>query len=174
MKNQHIVLLFIAIILSACTPTISKLIGTYQTGPFQAISNKNLDVVWSNTIDLFAQKGISIKIIDKSSGLILTEKVSFLKNYTIEQNGKSTNPSAWIVLNQIYWGTGDVKPQVLTGEWNIRLKPSESGGTIINVNITNLIATAHFDRTQYTLERTFDFDARSTGVFESMVADNIK
>ncbi|MEP7373199.1 MAG: hypothetical protein ABI675_07375 [Chitinophagaceae bacterium] len=59
------------LLLSSCTSykTIA-LKGSYSDGNFEAYSEKNKDQVWDNLIDFFAKNGISIRIIDRSSGLI--------------------------------------------------------------------------------------------------------
>ncbi len=161
-------------LLIGCAPVITNLSGNYQDKPFEVNSPRPLDSVWSSVIDLFAQKGISIKIIDKGSGLIVTEKTSFLKNYSIEKDGKPSKPDAWIVLNYITYGGMDLKPTQVFGEWNVRVKTNNSGGTLININLNNIDALIHYDRTQYTAEKTIIFDGRSTGKFEGIIADFIK
>ncbi len=61
-------------------------------------TTKSVDEVWSKVIDLFAIKGLSIKIIDKLSGLLTSDPFSFLGKNTIEtETGTLINTSAWVV-----------------------------------------------------------------------------
>ena len=87
--------------LLGCSSKIIPLSGKYPNEPFQAKTSKNFQTVWDNLIDLFAQKGLSIKIIDKSSGLITSER-TILTTTVEKKNGKLLNPLAYIVVPQIY------------------------------------------------------------------------
>lgn len=122
---------FVCIALVSCTFYKATLKGKYQDTPFQIETSKSYEETWSELIDLFAQKRLSIKIIDKSSGLITSEKTSFLSSFTYEDaQGKPINPNAFVVsANTSY--EGKVHPPIsLTEEWNIRIKQGE-GKTII-------------------------------------------
>lgn len=48
---------------------VKSLTGSYQEAPTVISSSRSFDKVWDTTIDYFAQKGISISTIDRSSGL---------------------------------------------------------------------------------------------------------
>jgi len=168
---------------SGCAPTLKPLQGNYSSGPYQITTSKSFDEVWSNVIDMFATDGISIKVIDKSSGLIITEKYSFINHYTYEgYNGQlkpipgllptPIDPNAWVVVSRIVTDT-DIKPREILGEWNVRLKPLENGKTSINVNLVNLKASAQIiplGGTSYTEV----LDVKSTGKFEQMIIDSLK
>lgn len=66
--------------------------------PLMITTTKSVDEVWSKVIDLFAIKGLSIKIIDKLSGLLTSDPFSFLGKNTIEtETGTLINTSAWVV-----------------------------------------------------------------------------
>jgi hypothetical protein len=162
-------------ILFGCSPQMLPLKGSYLDKPFEMTSDKSVDSVWSNIIDLFATKGLSIKVIDKNSGLIVSEKTSLMSHYTFEDdNGKLKDPNAWIVLSKIRWMGTDVTPERLTGEWNVRIKSAGGGKTTINVNLTNIEGTRHYSQSQYTTEKNFVFDGRSTGKFEQLIAELVK
>ncbi len=135
---MKVILLLTCVTLISCTVTKSTLKGKHQDTPYQIETTKSFEETWSKLIDLFAQKGLSIKIIDKSSGLITSEKTSFQSSYTYEDAlGKPVNPNAFIVVAKTsYMGTV-YPPSSLTGEWNVRIKQGE-GKTTINVNLVNL------------------------------------
>jgi hypothetical protein len=177
MTKEFKILFAIAIMtfLIGCSPKMLPLKGTYINKPYEITSDKSFDAVWSNMIDLFATKGLSIKVIDKNSGLIVSEKTSLISNYTIEDdNGKLIDPNAWIVISKINWMGTEVIPDRLTAEWNVRIKSNVEGKTIINVNLTNIDGSKYYAPTQYTAAQNFKFDGRSTGIFEKTIADQVK
>ena len=160
--------------LISCTISKSTLKGKYQDTPFQIETSKSFEETWSKLIDLFAQKGLSIKIIDKSSGLITSEKTSFLSSFTYEDAlGKPINPNAFVVSAKTSFMGTAYPPQSLTGEWNVRIKQGD-GKTIINVNLVNLTGQYVMAATRYGGQTTGEIDAKSTGVFEKLIADQIR
>lgn len=162
------------LILSGCSIERYELSGDYSNEPTIITSTKSFDSVWSNVIDLFATKGLSIKIIDKSSGIIVSEKSSFLDHYTFEYKGKLEYPKKWIVLESIYVMGNQWEPDKLTAEWNVRIKSIPSGGCTVNVNLTNIEATKHFDASKYSAASNYDIKGYSTGVFENKIASIVK
>lgn len=166
-----IIILFFTI---GCSISKSTLKGKYQETPFQIESSKSFEETWSKLIDLFAQKGLSIKIIDKSSGLITSEKTSFLSSYTYENEQiKPNNPNAFIILAKVSYGGRVYAPTTLTGEWNVRIKQAE-GKTIINVNLVNIIALFEAPSSKYSRGETVEMHAKSTGVFERLIAEQLR
>ena len=150
--------------------------GSYVDKPIEITTNKPYEKVWSNIIDFFATKGLSIKLIDKSSGLIISEKTSLIDSYSFEdENGKLINPSAFVALdrNEIT-GFQAIKPEKITAEWNIRIKAVENNITVINVNLTNIDAVMNFPASQYAAGRIITFTGKSTGNFEKVIADIVK
>lgn len=150
--------------------------GSYVEKPIEITSKQPYEKVWSNIIDLFATKGLSVKLIDKSSGLIISEKTSLLDSYSFEDDkGNLVNPSAFVALdrNEVQ-GYTKIKPDNITAEWNIRIKSMENNLTLINVNLTNINATYSVPPSQYVAARTINFVGKSTGNFEKQIADILK
>lgn len=111
--------------------------GTYSDGNFEGYSDKRKDIVWDNIINFFAKSGISIRIIDRSSGLITSEESSI--EFTRENTkGELLKKDAWVVIYKLI--DPNTKKQIpyynVTAEWNVRIKES-SGKTLINVNLVN-------------------------------------
>jgi hypothetical protein len=159
-------------VFASCTNAIQPLKGVYTSGNFEQTSNKNKEQVWSNLIDFFAKNGLSIKIIDKSSGLIVSERSRLI--WSLEKdNGQLYNPAAWVAVEKMKSGGKDITTawQVLA-EWNVRLKDSPTGGTIIGINLVNsqyltsLVAGEYVSFKPGTLH--------STGIFEQKIFDAIK
>lgn len=171
-------LIFSALLFNSCmTMKPLPLKGNYLDKPYEVISDKTFEQVWTNIIDLFATKGLSIKLIDKSSGLIISEKTSFLNDYTFEdKTGNLENPNASVVIEKItYQGYNQsAKPDKITGEWNIRIKDNGNGKTVVNVNLTNIDATSFIAGSQYSPARNLTFNGKSTGKFEELISTLIK
>lgn len=153
-----------------CTVQNVPLNGRYLEKPFEIITDKSFETVWSNIIDLFAQKGLSIKVIDKSSGLITSEKTSLLSNYSFEKdNGLLENPDAWVVINRSTYAGTTLPPQVLSGEWNVRIKSIENNKTSININLTNINGSYRSAGGQYAAAMNVEYTGKSTGKFEQII-----
>ena len=184
---KSILLIFsslILITLNSCYTSKEYKLKGKNYGAIQIIkSPKSVDSVWSNIIDFCAQTGVSIKIIDKNSGLIVTEKYNFKRHYSFEINGKLIDTTAWVALSYISVKGGYPDNSVsVSADWNIRIK-TDGAGSIINVNLTNIDAGVHFVKTNavgasFGAPRTenidYTLDGESTGVFEKMIIDLVK
>jgi hypothetical protein len=172
-------LLLLSFILFSCIATnVPKPIpikGTY--GGLKIIETQaQVDSVWDRLIDMFAQKGLSIKIIDRSSGLIISERT--ILPSTIELNsGALKDPLAFAITPKIYDRyTKKNTPlhSMLTGEWNVRIKKNGSG-TTINVNVVNIEGNGYALAAGTTYARNVTcYECKSTGVFEQIISDIIK
>lgn len=173
--TTHLLPIIAITIFYSCTAKIYTLKGNYEDKPFEIISEKKVDVVWSNIIDLFATKGLSIKVIDKNSGLIVSEKTSLIQNYTFEDgNGRPKDKTAFVVLGAISYGGSNINPDKITGEWNVRIKEIPDSKTSINVNLTNIDATRYIPASQYNPMQNLTFQAKSTGKFEEIISNIVK
>lgn len=173
MKNLTFILLSASVILSSCFGT-QKLKGSYGNKPYVISSDKPAEEVWSNIIDFFSQNGISIQTIDKSSGLIVSNDNDFKDAVTFEKkDGTLEHPKDWVVVERKeIWGNA-VMPTV-TGRWNIRIKSSPDKKTSINVNLTSIKASYYSTGNKYAPAMNVPLEARSTGVFEQLIADKVK
>lgn len=178
------ILLFIN---SCATVKTFPLKGQYPTTPIVFNSENSFDKTWDNLIDVFAQKGLSIKIIDRASGLIISSK-SLLTASMEDKDGKLVNKDAFIAIPAYSaYGrripvssstTGPYATQAQTlanpvyGEWNVRIKANGKGSTI-NVNIINLTYDVYNSTLKMNTEKTL-FEYKSTGNFEKILSDLIK
>lgn len=127
----------------SCAPI--KLTGTYPSTSHFAYSNNSFEQVWSKVIDYFAINGIPITTIDKSSGIIVSSKMSFLNSYTREVQGQPLDPNAFVVIPTVRGGFGNIlEPTAaitgdwtMVGDWNVRIRESD-GKVMVNVNLMNL------------------------------------
>lgn len=159
--------------LTSCTAIrITPLKGTYPQTPIIYYSDKSFDKVWDNIIDLFAQKGLSIRIIDRSSGLIISTQSPLSWAYE-DKKGILKNPKADVAIPLMYNpnSNNSLTPTSVTGEWNIRIK-AQDGKTSINVNLVNITRTqailGHPEQT-YTVA-----NGKTTGNFERFIYGIIK
>ena len=92
---------FIITLFSSCLSyKVIPLKGTYSDGNFEGYSDKRKDIVWDNIINFFAKSGISIRIIDRSSGLITSEESSI--EFTRENTkGELLKKDAWVVIYKL-------------------------------------------------------------------------
>jgi len=138
-------------------------------------TSASFDQVWDKLIDLFAQNGMSIKVIDRSSGVIVSERG--LVPSTIELDpGKLKNPTAYAVSPKVRYATRDKSLYYeLTGEWSVRLKKSDKG-TVISINIGNVEGkyVAYDDHSNAIVYTKHCPTCRSTGVFEENISNFIK
>jgi hypothetical protein len=74
--------------------------GNYMNGPSVSIQINRKDSVWTKLIDFCSREGLSIKIIDKSSGLLTFEKLEVNWTYENDSVPEPKNKSAWVVLSK--------------------------------------------------------------------------
>ena len=165
------------IILASCITVKSYPIrGNYPAQPFEISSTQTFDQAWDKLIDLFAQKGLPIKIIDRSSGLIISDRTA-LKATNEDKNLLPRDKNSWIVVPYVYSFAKNKKVSMesvpnVYGEWNVRIKKMAEG-VLINVNIVNVVTEEPASyKTPATLVRIPDY--KSTGVFENIIATFIK
>lgn len=179
MKKVYQAVIAIGIIwgLSSCAAPqlmVHSLTGSYQEAPTVISSSRSFDKVWDTTIDYFAQKGISISTIDRSSGLLIARKRFASDNWSYEEAGRPKNPIAFVVVSSCGYMVGyssqDFHPDYIEGEWNVRIK-QEGDRTLINVNLYNLVVQGKpniINGAQYA--NPCLYQAKSTGVFEKGLA----
>ncbi|RYD54053.1 MAG: hypothetical protein EOP56_19645 [Sphingobacteriales bacterium] len=165
--------LFLLLFLGACTPTVYKLKGNYGNGNFEQATTKGKEQVWSNLIDFFAKNGLSIKIIDKSSGLITSEPTR-LKWSIEDDKGNLYDPNAWVAVAKMKGMNGQVVSTAfrVVAEWNVRVKDGPNGSTLVGVNLVNAQYMTGPAGSPYTLYTPGSI--HSTGVFENTIFNAIK
>lgn len=182
---KKLLCLFAVIYFISCTPTkVIPLTGTYPTTPIVFYSDKSFDKVWDNIIDMFAQKGISIRTIDRTSGLIVSDKTKLswtFEDFKNEKHKRSKaikfDPLAFVVVERIMntWTSYPFIPDAVTGDWNIRIK-KDGDRTSINVNLNNIYAVYEMDyyRETHLAIAPVEVKGKTTGVFEKTIYDIVK
>jgi hypothetical protein len=175
MKTMFLLFL-VSIVFMGCSATLIGVKSDYQNKPFEIYSDKSQDEVWNKILELFSTKGISIRLIDKSSGLIISDKTSFTGYSTVEDdNGIPKNPSAFVVCDKAHYTINTYEPYLVTGEWNIRVA-SKNDKTLININLLNIQCKYRDMSVFIATGKEIDIlgSGKSTGVFEKTIADYIK
>ena len=137
-------------------------------------TQKPFEQVWSNVIDYVTSKGVSIKNIDKASGIIVTDDYSLTGSYTYEdKNGNLQDPGAYVLINKIKSALGIIiPPSSINGNYNIRVKPlKDNSGTSVTVNLVNLKGYVIFG-TGYNRYNKY-YIIKSTNVFEKQLAEKL-
>jgi len=175
MKNRLMiltVLLSAFLLLSSCAA--KQLSRNYQQ-VHKTYSSKSKDEVWKKIIEFMAINGVSPQVLDKESGLIVSQDMDFVSNYTFEDgDGGLENPKAWIVVEDYSYDSMLLPYQLesITGIWNIRVA-EEAGKTLINVNLVRLTGnwygTAGANRNQ-----RVRVNAQSLGNFEKMIMNYVQ
>lgn len=163
----------------SCAVKPIALKGNYSKEPHTIFSVNSFENVWDKLIDLFAQVGIGIKLIDKSSGLIVANSTTVGVTYE-DKNENLADPTAWIVSSKIY-EPGAKKyfyPKTASVEWNVRIKKADGGGTNINVNITAINSQTSVTQVGPIVAvptvSLMSTQSYSTGVFEKKLSDYLK
>src|SRR4051812_15137072 len=81
----------------SCSVKTIPIKGTYLRPPYTDTATIAKEQAWDKIIDFFAQNGLSIKIIDKSSGLIISDHTAVPATYE-NKLGALMKRDAWIVL----------------------------------------------------------------------------
>ena len=181
---KTLVIVCISVLLCNCAAKIIPLKGDYPQTPIVTSTTNSFENVWDKLIDLFAQSGFSIKIIDRSSGLIISN--GLLETTYENKEGKVADSTAFVAVpsskdhgnNRItpisgyslHPKTGKVIADDVFGEWNVRIKKTATGCDI-NVNLVNLYYETLISKIT---TKTTLLNFKSTGVFEKKVADLIK
>ncbi len=156
--NSLVVIL--VLLLSGCSTSYNSFTGTHQDRPFEAQVNAGKDYVWANIQEVFSDEKLPIFWKDKSSGIIVTAPVSFLRSYTHESShGKLLDPSSRVVVS----GDHTTTPNQIDGSWRFHVQSIAGDLSVITIELQYPKAASVEDGVRKNLF------VRSTGAFEKMV-----
>jgi len=166
--------LLIALSLSGCyTSDLTHLTAKYKPNPvvINKVSGLSRDQVWDRAVRLFAERNISIKTIDKSSGFIQSGIVSFISAYQID--GINAPPFPPYIITERSMSGGELSlPIYLTGSLKIFIL-NDSAQTEIRVSIEDLRIDHSASQYYSSNNGQLRYRALSTGKLESEIADHI-
>lgn len=159
--------LTLAIIFQSCMEGRIPLKGNYQN-PNTFYFDQKENEVWNGLMAVLCDRGLSVKSMDKSSGVIFGDKYDFTSVSSAENSkGQLVTKDALIVTQYVvFTGRTYVLPNQITADWNIRVYPFE-GKTALKINLKNIVS-------KYQLSQAIFYQAESTGNFEKFIADSIK
>jgi len=162
---QPLLFILVAFFFQNCTYNAVPLKGSYQKGPVKTKVDLSFEKAWEKSIDMIAATGMSVKLIDKASGLIIGESSSFWGLVTIEdKKGKILNPDYYIVRERTPPERTPF-PYNAIATWNLRVKSIQEQSTVISVNL-------HSIKIEKPLN-AITFRGVSTGNFEKWLIDEI-
>jgi hypothetical protein len=171
---KYSIYLLLIVVFESCFPRVTPVKQTYVDPPFETTSTLTKDLAFNKILSLFSQKSIPVKVKDISNGLIVSGK-SVLSTTIEDRAGKLTNKSAWIVVPSVYnASTNKLNAQhkgKILGEWSITIKQTPKG-TLVQVSLLNL--TNQFEAYKIGTQEVSASFAKSTGVFEKLIADIVK
>jgi hypothetical protein len=155
-----------SILLQSCDSGRIPLKGKYEN-PNTFYFEKSENEVWSGLMAVLCDKGLSVKSMDKFSGVIFGDRYDFSSVSSAENDkGQLVNKGAFLVTEYVvFTGTTYILPNFITADWNMRIFQHE-GKTALKVNVKNIVS-------KYQLAQTIIYNAKSTGNFEKMIADSI-
>lgn len=162
-------------IFASCHNKLMSFQEDYST-PHQFISSSSKDQVWDQLIDLLMAKGIALMTLDKNSGVITSDKTSFLNSYTWERKkGGLLNPNAMVVCSQLRIFGIPLKPEIVSGQWAFRIK-EQADKTIVIISLVNATGKIVVENTSspHTTRETNNLVVKSTGLFEKTIEDALK
>lgn len=169
--------LILIVLFSSCAPQLVPLKNTYNAQAFEQPINADFETVWNKTVETVAKKGSTIKMIDKSNGLIVAQN-NYAPITSEDKDAQPVDSSAWAVTSKLY-RPGSRKylyAKEGTLEWNIHVK-NAGDSTIINIRLVEAAVVTSVHSPGYTTTHSikpFKTKAVTTGVFERQIAGEIR
>ena len=168
MKIDNKIYLFVVIvsivIIEGCSSYIVPLKGKYADTPVEITSTKHVDSIWLNITQLFAEKGLLIKKIEKEKGIIVSKESLFIAAYTFEdKDGKLIEPDAWIVLNEVLVNKKKWNPKKIFCQWNIQI--TEAGKGVSTIRVDPIVICTYYPNRFTSMED----QGKSTGKLEELL-----
>ena len=148
-------ILLVLFLFQSCVSS-KRLKRDYPRSGYTFTSKHGYDLTWDKILDYFQRTGTPVSNIDKASGVIVSNDVSFMKGYGYEKTF-GRDKDAYVILPR----RKGHDPAKITGTINVRLRSDNT----ITVGIYNLTAES---RNASALDNQFRFypDIASTGKFE--------
>jgi hypothetical protein len=150
----------------------------FSTSLFAITSSKPIDPVvfslkvtkeqaWQKVMDLFVANSIPIKLMDKSSGLLQSEKIGLGSHYALSNADDSVS---WALCEAVQSGEGAgfyQFPQVINAELQVYVRETADGTVLLSINLMNLAANA----TDANTGNTRDFAVKTSKRVENIIGN---
>ena len=152
------------IIISGCNPNMIPLKGNYVASPIEFTSAQSSDSLWLHITQIFAEKGLGVKKVDKMKGLIVSKKTPFISVYSFEDTvGALKEPQAWVVLQKVFIKTKLWNPKTIYGKWSIQISDAEAD--IKTIKIDSIVICTYSPNIFATVETR----GQTTGRLEKLI-----
>lgn len=166
MKKLILLLVVVSCLQSCITIGTIGIKGKYQEGPVKMEVNNSYDETWNKVIDFISDIGLNVKMVDKSSGLVISDPTSFSGKTSVEdKSGKILNSDAYIVTSRTNDPNVSNPIRLASASYNLRVKETSSGKSVVSVLLYNITVTGTVD--------TYPHKGKSTGNFEKWILDNL-
>lgn len=163
-------LLIFSLFFIGCISRVVPLKHDYVPATYEKVSERPKDQVWKSLVDYFSKSGLTIRVLDSSSGLVKSNSTNLPWTYE-NKKGTLDNPRAWVVVERVIYKNKLLPLTSVIGEWDIRIKATKEGQAYIVVSMANL---KYNTPSEPTYQPFLQAAPRSTGVFEQMLYDQIK
>ena len=165
MMKKLLTLICFAILFTSCVSHL-PITGKYETKFIETEIEGGFEETWSSIVEILAKSGTNFRIIDKSSGLITTEKTSFTSQSTYEVKfGKPNNPNAFILTSRTSDNNLPITYKDVFVNYNVLVKPISTAKSMMMVNLYNISIIGG---------EQFPYKAVSLGNFEKRLAEMVK
>lgn len=146
----------------------ASLKGSYEDKAFVGYSKKPVPEVWDNLITFVTKEGLDVKVVDKNSGLMISERTSYVESSCAERKGKPFAPEKYIVTSHVGSRPDKFTPSRLTAAWNARIRQSDNGETEVTIRLSGIQAYYGIGQAERKLE------AHSLQNFEKIIFESIR
>ncbi len=169
--------MIISVSMSSCnTYKQTPLSAALKPNPISIVNVKGLtrDQVWDRVVRLFADRNISIKTIDKSSGFIQSDMLSFISAYQIDSEETQTHHPIYVITQREQAYGVVIQPSYITGYLKVFIL-NDSGKVEVHASIEDLrnyhIADIHHRHSNVISHDEIKRQVISTGNLESKIAN---
>jgi hypothetical protein len=125
------------------------------------------DKAWQKVVDLFVANSIPIKFMDKSSGLIQSDRLGLGTHYTWKGADDSTS---WALCEAVPSGEGSgyyLFPDVINTDLQVYVREVDADNVLLSVNLMNIKAESHNLYGEFVRE----FDVKTSKRLEKQIGD---
>jgi hypothetical protein len=128
---------------------------------------------WQKVMDVFVANSIPIKLMDKSSGLIQSEKLGLGTHYALKGSEDSVS---YALCQAIPSGEGSfyLCPQVINGDLQVYVREVDAENVLLSINLMNLAANSYDPMTEKTREFKVETAKHLETAFANYVGSNEK
>ena len=174
--DRLLVIAFIVLLFCGCSaPELLPLTSSPHYNPTLVYANHTLtaDNAWNRVVRYFANHNLPIKIIDKNSGFIQSDILSFTDAYKIDSDTGSHIDTPYVIVQHETAYGKVIEPSYITGFLKIFLIP-DSTGTEVRVSIEDLknyhLTNVYHKHSATVTHNEIGRGIVSTGVLETQIA----